>query len=227
MFSAQIGSVNPLIDVNWSGIEPWLQVSLNGTNVGETQMASVPTALHSKQSGKVLIYGSGTSNAEKMIASHSPAFPGWGIGYNDVDDVIEFKADEVSYAEVKLSSGNISTQGNIRINQTTAAPQPNRVYGNSVPVAYGSISPAGIIRTGYGITSVNKTATGVYEIIIDNSLLDNTFLSASVTAYSPGSPVICTYGTSTQDSFSIYCWDGVSGNPVDREFTFVVWAGTN
>ncbi len=48
VFSAQIGAVISLAGVNWANITPWLQVKLNGTSVGETQMASVPYALHAK-----------------------------------------------------------------------------------------------------------------------------------------------------------------------------------
>ena len=48
VFSAQIGAVNSLATVDWANISPWLQVKLNGTSVGETQMASVPYALHAK-----------------------------------------------------------------------------------------------------------------------------------------------------------------------------------
>lgn len=48
VFSAQIGAVASLAGIDWPNIAPWLEVTLNGTNVGETQMASVPYAFHAK-----------------------------------------------------------------------------------------------------------------------------------------------------------------------------------
>ena len=46
VFSTEIGAVNSLAGVEWQYIEPWLHVSLNGTSVGLTRMASVPYAFY-------------------------------------------------------------------------------------------------------------------------------------------------------------------------------------
>ena len=223
VFSAQIGSVNPLNGVNWLEIEPWLQVSLNGTNVGETQMASVPTALHSKQSGEVIIYGSGVNNADKMIASHSPAFPGWGIGYNDTNDEIDFLSGGVSTANVSLGSGSISTQGNVTINSTTSSPSSNRLYGNSMAIAYGSIFDGGGIGTGYGITSVTNSATGVYEVVLDlNTNPANTVVTITPFTGSFGNPEICGYEPTGANTFTIRIMN-TAGAAVNSAFAFTVY----
>ena len=223
VFSLQIGSVNPLDNVNWLDIDAWLQVSLNGTDVGETQMGSVPTALHSRESGQVMIYGSGTNNADKMIAQHSPAFPGWGLGYSDATDQVIFVAGGGTTAAVDLGTGNISTTGSVLISQTTTSPQQNRLYGNSIAIAYGSIDSVGGISTGYGIASVNNSALGVYEVVLDlDSNPANTVVTITPFTIGFGVPEICGYETTGANTFTIRIQDA-DGNARDSAFTFVVY----
>lgn len=223
VFSIQIGSVNSLAGVNWLDIEAWLQVSMDGTDVGETQMGSVPTALHSRESGQVMIYGSGTSNADKMIAQHSPAFPGWGLGYSDATDQVIFVAGGGTTAGVDLGTGNISTTGNVQISQTTTNPQPNRIYGNSMAIAYGSIDSVGGISTGYGIASVNNSATGVYEVVLGlDSNPANTVVTITPFTIGFGVPEICGYETTGANTFTVRIQDA-TGTARDSAFTFVVY----
>lgn len=223
VFSAQIGSVNSLADVNWLDITPWINVTMDGTNVGETAMASVPTALHSKQSGIVIIHGSGTSNPDKMIAQHSPSFPDWGIGYNDASDDVYFIAGGTKTLSINLGSGNLTTQGFLEVNATTNTPQPNRVYGNSMAIAYGSIDSVGGISTGYGITSVTNSAVGVYEIVIDlPSNAANTVVSITPFTIGFGTPEICGYESTGANTFTVRIQDA-SGTPRDSAFAFTVY----
>ncbi|MBV1922747.1 MAG: hypothetical protein KUG68_01830 [Flavobacteriaceae bacterium] len=223
VFSLQIGSVNSLAAVNWLDIEAWLQVSLEGTDVGETQMGSVPTALHSRDSGQVMIYGSGTNNASKMIAQHSPAFPGWGVGYDDAGDDVTFMAGGAVNASVDLATGNISTNGAVEIALTTTSPALNRVYGNSMAIAYGSIDSVGGISTGYGISSVTNSATGVYEVVMDlDSNPANTVVTITPFTIGFGVPEICGYETTGANTFTVRIQDA-TGTARDSAFTFVVY----
>ena len=223
VFSVQLGSVNALDAVNWLDIEPWLRVSLNGTNVGETAMASVPTALHSRESSQVLLFGSGTTNPDKMIVQHSPGFPGWGIAYNDVSDDVEFRAGGTTNMAIDLATGNAITDGYVEINQTTSSPAPNRIYGNSMPIAYGSIDSLGGISTGYGIASVNNSATGVYEITLSlDSNPANTVVSITPFTIGFGIPEIAGYETIDANNFIIRIQDN-NGTARDSAFTFVVY----
>jgi hypothetical protein len=203
VFSAQIGSVNSLASVNWLEIDAWLQVDLNGTYVGETQMGSVPTALHSKNSGAVMIYGSGTSNPDKMIAQHSPAYPGWGIGYSDVGDDIDFIAGGTTTARIDLGTGNISTNGSLKVLQTTTSPAPYKVYGNSMPIAFAKIDGLGGIDSGYGITSVVHEATGTYLITVDNPAGSALSLIPVITPYTSeiSTPEIAGFTEVSSNSF--------------------------
>ncbi len=223
VFSAQIGSINSLATVNWLDIDPWLQVSLNGTDVGETAMGSVPYALHSRESSQVLLFGSGTTNPDKMIAQHSPGFPGWGIGYADVGDDVLFMAGGTTNMSIDLATGNTTTDGYMEITQTTASPAVNRIYGNSVPIAYGSIDSLGGISTGYGITSVNNSATGVYEVTLDlDSNPANTIVTITPFTIGFGVPEIAGYETTSANTFTVRIQDA-SGTARDSAFTFVVY----
>ena len=224
MFSAQIGSISPLINVNWLQIDPWLQVTMDGTDVGETAIASVPTSLHSKQSGAVMIYGSGTSNADKMIAQHSPAFPGWGIGYSDLTDNVDFMAGGTKNLSIALGSGDVSTQGNIEVNETTTSPALNTVYGNSMPIAYGSVALGfNDIQTGYGITSFSNPAVGEYDIVLDhNTDMNNCIVLITPFTGSFGTPEIAGYEPTGPNSFTVRI-QTAGGVARDSAFTFVVY----
>lgn len=225
VFSAQIGSVTPMAGINWLEIEPWLQVSMNGTDVGETQMGSAPTALHSMQSGAVMLYGSGSTNSDKMIVNHSPAFTNWGIGYNDIDDKVEFIAAGLKNASITLGSGKISTEGSVEVNLTTTSPNANTVYGNSLPIAFGKISENGGIDSGYGITSVEHEATGTYLITVDNPAGGTVSLVPMITPFtSPAAtPEITGYQEVSSNSFRVAIRLQSSAALTDSVFSVVVF----
>ncbi|MCH9659531.1 MAG: hypothetical protein K0U54_01325 [Bacteroidetes bacterium] len=223
VFSAQVGAVNSLADVNWLDIDAWLQVSLNGTAVGETSIGSVATALHSKQSAQVMIFGSGTNNPDKMIAQHSPAFPGWGIGYSDAVDDVTFMAGGAINASVALSTGDFTTSGHVEVTQTTTNPAANTLYGNSLPIAYGSIDSVGGISSGYGISSVNNSAVGVYEITLNlDSNPANTIVTITPFTIGFGTPEIAGYETTGANSFTVRIQDA-TGTARDSAFSFMVY----
>lgn len=223
VFSAQVGSVSPLVGVNWLDIDAWLHVSLNGSSVGETSVGSVATALHSKQSAQVMLFGSGTSNPDKMISQHSPAFPGWGIGYSDSVDEVDFMAGGTKNMSVNLGTGSIRTNGNVEVASTTTSPTPNTIYGNSVAIAYGSIDSLGGISTGYGIASVNNSAVGVYEITLDlDSNPANTLVTITPFTIGFGVPEIAGYETTGANTFTVRIQDA-AGTARDSAFSFVVY----
>lgn len=223
VFSAQIGSVNSLENVNWLNIDAWLHVTMNGTSVGETQIASVPNALHSKQSGRVMINGSGTTNADKMVISHSPAFTTWGLQYSDVNDSFDFLAGGTNNLSIALATGVLTTQGNVEINQTTTSPALNTVYGNSMAIAFGNFDAGGGITVGYGITSVTNSAVGVYDFVLDhNSGLAN--LTVAITPFTGGfgTPEICGYSPTGDNTFTVRIMD-TAGVARDSAFSVIVY----
>lgn len=53
------------------------------------------------------LFESGTTNTDRMIFSHSPSFPTWGLQYKDVTDQLDFLGAGSSRMSINLSSGDI------------------------------------------------------------------------------------------------------------------------
>lgn len=99
--TVESGTMDAII---WANGEKYLKVEIDpegGTSyveMGTTQLISVPYALRAEDAGLVTLYSSGTSNPNKMVVSHSPAFPYWGILYNDPLDQISFIRSQTTAA---------------------------------------------------------------------------------------------------------------------------------
>jgi hypothetical protein len=108
LYSVQIGTgsiVSGTMDaIIWANGEKYLKVEIdpnNGTNyveMGTTQLISVPYAFRAEDAGMLTVYSNGTNNPNKMLVSHSPAYPYWGILYNDPLDQISFIRSETTAA---------------------------------------------------------------------------------------------------------------------------------
>jgi len=116
----------------------------------------------------------------------------------------------------------LDVNGAIRVQDTTVNPEPGRVYANSTPIAYGDISSSGTIHSGsYGIASVNRVATGEYDITLRNRF--SAYSTVSITAWDSGSPQIATYeGYSSTDQITVHIWD-ITGSEVNSRFSIVVY----
>ncbi|TAE53189.1 MAG: hypothetical protein EAZ89_07665, partial [Bacteroidetes bacterium] len=53
------------------------------------------------------MFSSGTSNADRMVISHSPAFPSWGLEYKDSTDVMYMRSSSGRKFAFELSSGHM------------------------------------------------------------------------------------------------------------------------
>lgn len=108
LYSVQIGAgtiVTGTMDtIVWANGDKFLKVEIDpngGTSyveMGTTQLISVPYSLRAEGAGMVTLYGKGANNPNKMVVSHSPAYPYWGIVYNDPLDQISFIRSETSAA---------------------------------------------------------------------------------------------------------------------------------
>ncbi len=116
----------------------------------------------------------------------------------------------------------LDVNGAVRVQDTTVNPEPKRIYGNSTPIAYGEIDTDGSIHTGaYGIESVNKVATGEYEITLRNGFSENA--SVSVTTWDDSSPEIATYEHfGDTDKITVHIWN-MSSSKIDSDFSIVVY----
>ncbi len=52
------------------------------------------------------MFSSGTQNADRMVISHSPAFPLWGLEYSDTIDIIHFRSGTGRHFSFDLGSGH-------------------------------------------------------------------------------------------------------------------------
>lgn len=53
----------------------------------------------------IFMFSTGTQNADRMVIGHSPAFPSWGIEYDDTSDVFHFRSSSTRRFTFELSSG--------------------------------------------------------------------------------------------------------------------------
>lgn len=53
------------------------------------------------------LFASGTANANRMVMAHSPAFPDWGLQYEDVPDKFQFLSGGNKVMTVDLSNGRV------------------------------------------------------------------------------------------------------------------------
>jgi hypothetical protein len=108
LYAVQIGAgtvVTGSMDaIVWANGEKYLKVEIDpqgGTDfviMGTTQLISVPYAIRAEDAGALTIYSNGTMNPNKLVVSHSPAYPYWGIIYNDPLDQFSFIRSETTAA---------------------------------------------------------------------------------------------------------------------------------
>jgi hypothetical protein len=55
----------------------------------------------------IQMFNSGTQNATRMVISHSPNFPNWGIEYQDVSDVFFLRSDSIRRFAFELATGHM------------------------------------------------------------------------------------------------------------------------
>ena len=104
--------------INWLSGPKFIHVEMDPAggsayaDLGTKKLNSVPFATQADYSNLVFLYGSGTANPFKMAISHSPAYPGYGLGYDDIEDKMVFTTDGgVSGVSVNLSARTLSIPG--------------------------------------------------------------------------------------------------------------------
>ena len=140
-------------------------------------------------------------------------------GFLDNKDMIIDDNDNVGI-NTEEPKARLDVNGAVRVQDTTSNPKPNRVYGNSVALAYGEIDSDGTIKRGsYGIESVNKLAAGTYEVTLQNSYVN--FPGVSVAPWELKR--IANYGRKKDgDIVNVFVYD-LSGNLEDSHFSIVVF----
>jgi len=135
LYNVAIGSGTPvsgsITAVNWADGDKYMKVEMDpagGTayvNLGTSQLLSVPYAVRSEDAGSVVIYGNGTSNANKMVIQHSPQYPTWGLQYSDSLDKFRFLSGGYNMLEVNLGAQKTIVNGALQV--TSGAPGVDKV----------------------------------------------------------------------------------------------------
>ena len=97
LINLNIGSVNDLSIVNWSADSYFIKITVNGTEMGTSQVLSVPYALHAKTSGTHYIgelYGGGIiffidhTGEHGLIASLEDLDGGSGVAWSNITNTL-------------------------------------------------------------------------------------------------------------------------------------------
>jgi hypothetical protein len=96
LFTVQL---NPPASI-WTGADRFLEIQVGTTTltprvrIGATPYANTATLLN--------MFQSGTTNPDRMVITHSPAFTNWGLQYRDTDDSFHFLAGGTTVLRVGL-----------------------------------------------------------------------------------------------------------------------------
>jgi hypothetical protein len=97
LFTVQL---NPPVSV-WTGADRFLEIQVGATTlsprvrIGSTPYANTATLLN--------MFQSGTTNPDRMVITHSPAFSNWGLQYRDSDDSFHFLNNGATVLRVGLA----------------------------------------------------------------------------------------------------------------------------
>jgi hypothetical protein len=96
LFTVQL---NPPVSI-WTGADRFLEIQVGATTLtprvrlGATPYANTATLLN--------MFQTGTTNPDRMVITHSPAFTNWGLQYRDTDDSFHFLAGGTTVLRVGL-----------------------------------------------------------------------------------------------------------------------------
>lgn len=115
-------------------------------------------------------------------------------------------------------TGNISSSGNIKA--TGEIQRPVTGTANLVPVAYGAIHSSGVIQSGTGNYTVERSAVGVYVITITG---ESYVYSSYSTSISPAG-VVPLFASYTSGDSKLYVRTfNLAGTLTDVSFSFIVY----
>jgi hypothetical protein len=97
LFTVQL---NPPVSI-WTGADRFLEIQVGATTLtprvrlGATPYANTATLLN--------MFQTGTTNPDRMVITHSPAFSNWGLQYRDSDDSFHFLNNGTTVLRVGLA----------------------------------------------------------------------------------------------------------------------------
>jgi hypothetical protein len=184
----------------------------------------------------VFMFESGTSNADRMILAHSPAFPSWGLRYDDVGDVFRFQpSDGTATMAVNLNTGSVGigtespaaeldVRGSIRLGDAgelfALGAAPN------LRVVAGEINSGGALARGLAV-SASRTSTGQYSLTFSPAFSSPPFVVATGLGNSDN---VVSVSDLAADGCTIRCYDTNGGDGEepgfrDTAFMFIAMGG--
>ncbi|BCW97173.1 MAG: hypothetical protein WHS44_04580 [Fimbriimonadales bacterium] len=101
LFTVQL---NPPASI-WTGADRYLEIQVGSTTL--TPRVLIRATPYANTATQLNMFQSGTNNADRMVITHSPAFPNWGLQYQDVGDKFNFVAGSASIMTVDMSMGRV------------------------------------------------------------------------------------------------------------------------
>lgn len=236
-------------NIGWNTDTYFLDITIDGNNLGAMEFKSVPYAHHSNTMTNIVANDADgdvhiTSNDNFTVLAINPTanvgndstqiFMGEGsntangmtITYDGVSNVMRFAGKTAAYPymgpflTIERDSGTSTFTKGVVVEETTTDPVPNTVYGNSGPLAFGYFSGT-LIVTDYGIASITSTTTGVYEIVLDNAWNGSPVVIATSLNNSSDTE-ICTYNTTGNNTVTVRIVDE-NNAPIASNFSLIVY----
>jgi len=235
-------------DIDWGADVHFLDITINGSNLGAVEFQAVPYAYFANEMTNVTpntadadveVTSDDTytelfvhpianaNNDSSVIRLGEGSLPG-----NDMSLTYDGIANELkvgghlngnymgTHLTIQRSSGLSTFTKGVEILETTSTPAPNRSYGNSGPLAYAYISGT-VITTDYGVASVTSPGTGVYTVVLDNAWVGSPVVVACSLNNSSDTETV-TYNTTGADTITVRIVDE-SNAPVASNFSLIVY----
>lgn len=235
-------------EIDWNSDRHFLEIKINGTTMGTIEFQWVPYSLHAQtltniktntdvadlemtsDSAYALLHlrpTFATTNDSSAIFFGEGSIPenGIAITYDGVSNTMKFSghtfsADEgVSLTLYRTSQRAVFTKG-VEIEETTTTPNENRVYGNSLPIAYGYITGTTASQD-YGVSSVTNATTGTFVITLDNDFVGSPVVIATSFNNSADTEIL-TYSFSSTNIINVRIVNE-SNAAINSNFSFVVF----
>ncbi|MFL5787767.1 MAG: tail fiber domain-containing protein, partial [Flavisolibacter sp.] len=134
-----INSAHPVSTLDVRGTQ-FLQGTLKfSTGANGIQFAN-PTSTSNKP--MMYMFTSGSSNLSRMVIAHSPAFPNYGLQYDDVNDNFNFSGGSIVMT-VGLGSGTVFINNNAIIGANAIINADADIAGNAIITGYANVTGNG------------------------------------------------------------------------------------
>ena len=234
--------------VDWGSDRHFLSIKINGTTLGTIEFRWVPYSLHAQTLTNIKTNTSiadlemtsdgdyarihlrptvATTNDSSSIffGEGSIEENGMAITYDGVSNTMKFTghtftSNEGTALTLYRTSGRAVFTKGVEVEETTTSPDENKVYGNSMPIAYAYVSGTTATQD-YGITSITNATTGVYIITLDNNFSGSPVVIATSFNNSSDTEIV-TYSFSSTNKINIRIVNE-SNTAINSNFSVVVF----